>query len=76
MASSAGHSLLRPHRGGDDDLKAFLLKIRVVLRIQKWTSEAKRMDHFPLFLDKDAFTVWSALPDVEATSEEVVRGAL
>eukprot|EP00117_Sycon_ciliatum_P035558 scpid11219/ scgid1080/ len=76
MASSAGHSLLRPYRGGDDDLEAFLLKFRVVSRIQKWTSEAKRMDHFPLFLDKDAFTVWSALPDVEQTSEEVVHGAL
>lgn len=46
---------------GADDWKSFRQKFKVLAEIQGWDTEEKRMRHFPLFLEWDAFLVFTKI---------------
>ena len=53
--------VLRPFRGRQDEFDEFWKKFHVVARIQKWEDAEARMNHLPLYLSGDAFSVWSEM---------------
>ena len=81
MASTAwemsrpAESLLKNFKGAaDDDFGLFWKKFLIVCKIQKWSTEQKRMEHLPLFLEGEAFTVWSEIDEsVQDCEDEVKR---
>ena len=54
-------NFLRVFRGNGDDWEQFFEKFLVLASIQGWDTETKRMKSLPLFLDGDAFLVYSRL---------------
>ena len=73
MSSSVGLSLLKAFGGGrSEDLETFLAKFKVVAKIQGWQTKEKRAEYLPLFLDKDAFTVWSQLDDSSRKDDTLI----
>ena len=54
-------SFVRPFHGYADDLNAFWSKFMVTAAIQKWDSDAKKVEKMPLFLDGKAYIVWDEL---------------
>lgn len=76
MASAGMHSFLKKYRGGSDDFDEFWRKFLVTANIQKWSTEAARMENFPLFLERDAFLVWDELSDDDKKSQAKVKARL
>ena len=72
MASVKVDNFLRPFRGRQDDFPAFWEKFLVLAKIQKWDDDEAQMLHLPLFLDGDAFLVFSKLPDSDQRVTETV----
>ena len=76
MASMKVDNFLRPFRGRQDDFHAFWEKFLVLAKIQKWDDDEAQMLHLPLFLDGDAFLVFSKLADSDQQVTETVRQKL
>ena len=59
-------SFLKPFRGTsseDEDFDVFWQKFSVLAKIQKWSDDAAMLLHLPLFLEGDAFLVFSKMAD-------------
>ena len=76
MASMKVDNFLRPFRGRQDDFHAFWEKFLVLAKIQRWDDDVAQMLHLPLFLDGDAFLVFSKLADSDQQVAETVRQKL
>ena len=68
--------VLRPFRGRQDEFDEFWKKFNVVARIQKWEDAEARMNHLPLYLSGDAFSVWSEMSESDQMNEETVKERL
>jgi len=64
---------LRPYRGGMDDLDSFWKKIEVVAGLQKWNSAELQAANLPLFLEGEAFSIWSELSSDDQKDPSIVR---
>ena len=57
-------SFLKPFRGtSSEDFDVFWQKFSVLAKIQKWSDDAAMLLHLPLFLEGDAFLVFSKMAD-------------
>ena len=65
-------NFVKPFRGRGDQWEAFWEKFLVLADIQGWDNEDKRMKHFPLFLDGDAFLVYSKMEEAKRKSQDEV----
>ena len=45
----------------------------VLAAVQKWDSDEKKMDHLPLFLDGDAFLVYTRMLDTDKKKPAEVK---
>ena len=61
MSALKVDGFLKPFRGRGDDWDAFWNKFLVLATIQGWDTDDKQMKNFPLFLDADAFLVYSRM---------------
>ena len=68
--------VLRPFRGRQDEFDEFWKKFHVVARIQKCEDAEARMNHLPLYLSGDAFSVWSEMSESDQMNEETVKERL
>ena len=68
--------VLRPFRGRQDEFDEFWKKFHIVARIQKWEDAEARMNHLPLYLSGDAFSVWSEMSESDQMNEETVKERL
>ena len=66
-------NFLRPFTGKDDSWELFYNKFLVLSNVQGWDNEEKRMKNLPLFLDKDAFLVFSKMPTADQVKENKVK---
>ena len=48
-------------------------KFMVLAAVQKWDSDEKKMDHLPLFLDGDAFLVYTRMSDTDKKKPAEVK---
>lgn len=70
-------SYLRPFRGKEGEaFDSFWEKFEVLANLQKWDTDAKKMANFPLFLDGDAFLVFTKLSDNQKKDCGEVKKAL
>jgi len=67
---------VRPYRGHRDDLEAFWQKFEVTAALQKWDSDEKKMQNLPLFLEDEAFTVWSEMTTADKKVPKKVKDQL
>ena len=64
MMSLKVDSFLKPFRGtSSEDFDVFWQKFSVLAKIQKWSDDAAMLLHLPLFLEGDAFLVFSKMAD-------------
>ena len=73
MVSEAG--FVKPF-GGGDGFQEFWQKFQVLCRVKQWNSVQKRMDRLPLFLEGEAFLVWSGISRSDQLDEDVVQVTL
>ncbi|XP_065196502.1 uncharacterized protein LOC135827994 [Sycon ciliatum] len=73
MASLKVDNFVRAYRGKGDDWEHFWGKFSVLAKIQGWDTAEKRMKNFPLFLDGDAFLVFTRMPADDQKDEEKVN---
>ena len=74
MSSIKLDGFLRPFRGKADDWPRFWKKFQILASIQGWDSEAKRTKHLPLFLEGDAFLVFTGMAEADKKKEkEILR---
>ena len=74
MSSIKLDGFLRPFRGKADDWPRSWEKFQVLASIQGWDSEAKRTRHLPLFLEGDAFLVFTRMAEADKKKEkEILR---
>ena len=45
----------------------------VLAAVQKWDSDEKKMDHLPLFLDWDAFLIYTRMSDTDKKKSAEVK---
>ena len=69
-------NFLRPFRGKSDDFAAFWDKFLVLAEISKWDTDAKKMAHFPLFLEGDAFLVFNKFSADDKKDSNVVKAKM
>ena len=60
-------------RGRGDNFEQFWDKLMVLAAVQKWDSDEKKMDHLPLFLDGDAFLVYTRMSDTDKKKPAEVK---
>ena len=72
MASMKMDNFLKPFRGKDESWDPLWEKFQVLADIQGWDTEVKIMKHLPLFLDGDAFLVYSRMATADKKSKEKV----
>ena len=68
--------ILKPYRGGKDDLNVFWSKFMVIAGLQKWDDDDKKMSNLPLFLEGEAYTVWDELSSATKKKPNDVKAAL
>lgn len=69
--------MLRPYGGRENkDFDEFWVKFRALSRRKGWTSEEKRIDNFPLYLEGNAFPVFSRLSEQDQAKEGEVKKKL
>ena len=73
MVSEAG--FVKPF-GGGDGFQEFWQKFQVLCRVKQRNSVQKRMDRLPLFLEGEAFLVWSGISRSDQLDEDVVQVTL
>ena len=73
MTSIKVDGFLRPFRGKVDDWSRFWNKFQVLASIQGWDTEGKRTKHLPLFLEGDAFLVYTRMADADKKKEQEIR---
>ena len=61
------------YRGSCDDLPAFGTKFSVVAGLQNWDTDGKKADNMLLFLEDEAFTVWSEISDSDKKDPDKVK---
>ena len=59
--------------GGGDGFQEFWQKSQVLCRVKQWNSVQKRMDRLPLFLEGEAFLVWSLISQSDQLDEDVLQ---
>ena len=64
---------VRQFRGRGDNFEQFWDKFMVLAAVQKWDSDEKKMDHLPLFLDGDAFLVYTRMSDTDKKKPAEVK---
>ena len=69
-------NFVRTFRGQGDDFSVFWEKFLVVCSLQNLDTEEKRMKAFPLFVEGDAFQIFSQLSDADKKKEDAVKQAL
>ena len=69
-------NFLRPFRGKSDDLAAFWDKFLVLAEISKWDTDAKKMAHFPLFLEGDAFLFFNKFSAENKKDSSIVKAKM
>ena len=74
MASLKIDNFLKPFRGKGDDFDTFWKKFQVVCSLQKIATPKGRMEIFPLFLEGDAFHLFSQLSGADQEDESKVKG--
>ena len=74
MSKAEGY--LRPCRGKIDDFQTFWAKFDVLATIKKWDTEEKKMAQLPLFLEQDAFLVFSRMAADDKKSSAAVKKKL
>ena len=67
---------LRAYRGDTNDLAAFWKKYEVVARLNQWTSAEQEAANLPLFLDGEAFIVYSELSEYDQKDPAVIKRKL
>ena len=67
---------VRPFSGRDGDLQEFWVKFQVIGKIKMWADGKARMEHMPLYLTGDAFSVWSQMDTGDQEDEDKVKAAL
>ena len=73
MVSLKADNFLRPFHGKTSkSWKQFWDKFVVLADIQGWDTETKRMTNFHLFLDGDAFLIYSGMADRKQESKVVM----
>ncbi|XP_065185766.1 uncharacterized protein LOC135816500 [Sycon ciliatum] len=71
MSKAEGY--LRPYRGKVDDFQTFWAKFDVLATINKWDSDEKKMAQLPLFLEQDAFLVFSRMKSDDKKKPDAVQ---
>ena len=69
-------NFLRPFRGKGDDFPTFWEKFGVLTTVSKWDSEEDQMNHLPLFLDGDAFLVFSQMSEEDKKKPDAMKARL
>ena len=67
---------VRPFSGRYGDLQEFRAKFQVIGKIKKWADRNARMEHMPLYLTGDAFSVWSQMDTGDQEDEDKVKAVL
>ena len=75
MSLKLGNYLWAFHRKGED-FPTFWEKFGVLTTVSKWDSEEDKMNHLPLFLDGDAFLVFSQMSEEDKKKPDAVRARL
>eukprot|EP00117_Sycon_ciliatum_P027502 scpid113988/ scgid22327/ len=69
-------SFLRTFKGSGEDFERFWEKFEVLAEIQTWNDEAKLMKNFPLFLEENAFLVFSRKDAADRKKQDKVLAKL
>ena len=65
MTSLKMDGFMRPFRGRGDDWDMFWTKYGVLASASGWNTTAKKMDRLPLFLEGEAFLVFSKMSELD-----------
>ena len=76
MASFKVDGFVKSFRGSAEEFVVFWEKFNVLADIQGWKDDETKLKYLPLFLEGDAFLVFSSLSDADKKSLAKVRGKL
>ena len=62
--------------GRGEDLEVFLTKFQPTAGHHGWTTKAQRAAQLPMFLEGQAFAVWTQLTDTDKKDDKTIASAL
>ena len=67
---------VKPFKGKNDNWDVFSSKFDVLAEVSGWDTNAKKMARLPLFLEGDAYLVFSRMPEADRKDKEKVRATM